>query len=126
MICSVSGSEVEANIPSLLQICKDKSIPVSEPITLPRIIDTLIGHYIEPQCIQPTFIMNHPVAMSPLSKEHGNTGKSERFELFVNGVELVNAYTEQNDPVVRCCLLRSAIEAGAELHDPGQAARIRR
>ena len=126
MICSVSGSEVEANIPSLLQICKDKSIPVSEPITLPRIIDTLIGHYIEPQCdyvglgalqmalfeetteaklIQPTFIMNHPVAMSPLSKEHGNTGKSERFELFVNGVELVNAYTEQNDPVVQCCFL---------------------
>ena len=43
--------------------------------------------------------MNHPVAMSPLSKEHGNTGKSERFELFVN------AYTEQNDPVVRCCFL---------------------
>ncbi|KAK8823394.1 hypothetical protein WA577_002315 [Blastocystis sp. JDR] len=89
----------EASIPALLQICKDKSISVSEPITLPRIIDTLIGHYIEPQCIQPTFIMNHPVAMSPLSKEHGNTGKSERFELFVNGVELVNAYTEQNDPV---------------------------
>ena len=105
MICSVSGSEVEASIPALLQICKDKSISVSEPITLPRIIDTLIGHYIEPQCIQPTFIMNHPVAMSPLSKEHGNTGKSERFELFVNGVELVNAYTEQNDPVVRCCFL---------------------
>ena len=49
--------------------------------------------------------MNHPVAMSPLSKEHGSTGKSERFELFVNGVELVNAYTEQNDPVVRRCLL---------------------
>lgn len=40
------------------------------------------------------------MVMSPLSKEHDHTGKSERFELFVNGVEIVNAYTEQNDPVV--------------------------
>lgn len=83
-----------------MEMCKAKGIQVSEPITLPRIIDTLIGNYIEPQCVQPTFIINHPVSMSPLSKEHGDSGKSERFELFVNGIELVNAYTEQNDPVV--------------------------
>ena len=44
--------------------------------------------------------MNHPAVMSPLSKVNEATGKSERFELFVNGVEIVNAYTEQNDPVV--------------------------
>ena len=70
--------------------------------------------------------MNHPVAMSPLSKEHGNTGKSERFELFVNGVELVNAYTEQNDPVVHGCSLYSAVETGKELHNSRKTARIRR
>lgn len=83
-----------------MELCQKNKVEVSRPITLPRILDALIGHYIEPQCIQPTFIINHPMVMSPLSKEHGTTGKSERFELFVNGVEIVNAYTEQNDPVV--------------------------
>lgn len=80
---------------------------MSKPITLPRVLDALIGHFIEPQCIQPTFIINHPMVMSPLSKEHDHTGKSERFELFVNGVEIVNAYTEQNDPVVMAISLYS-------------------
>lgn len=84
----------------LLSICREHDIPVSNPITLPHVLDALIGHFIEPQCVQPTFIVNHPVVMSPLAKEHGTTGTSERFELFVNGVELVNAYTEQNDPAV--------------------------
>ena len=83
-----------------MEICNEHTVEVSKPITLPRILDALIGHFIEPQCEQPTFIINHPVVMSPLAKEHGTTGKSERFELFINGVELVNAYTEQNSPLV--------------------------
>ena len=83
-----------------MEICKKHQIDVSKPITLPRVLDALIGYFIEPQCIQPTFIINHPMVMSPLSKEHDHSGKSERFELFVNGVEIINAYTEQNDPLV--------------------------
>ena len=91
---------LEESIPSLLELCKSHSIEVSTPITLPHVLDALIGKFIEPQCIQPTFIINHPIVMSPLSKEHEHSGKSERFELFVHGVELVNAYTEQNNPAV--------------------------
>lgn len=91
---------VESSIPQLMEICKKHQIDVSKPITLPRVLDALIGYFIEPQCIQPTFIINHPMVMSPLSKEHEHSGKSERFELFVNGVEIINAYTEQNDPLV--------------------------
>ena len=90
----------EASIPALMELCKKNHVEVSNPITLPRVLDALIGHYIEPQCVQPTFIINHPKVMSPLAKEHEHSGKSERFELFANGVELINAYTEQNNPVV--------------------------
>ena len=89
----------EKSIPELLAVCEKQQVKVSPPITLPRVLDALIGRFIEPQCVQPTFIMNHPAVMSPLSKANDATGKSERFELFVNGVEIVNAYTEQNDPV---------------------------
>lgn len=91
---------LEASVPTLMELCKKNHVEVSNPITLPRVLDALIGHYIEPQCIQPTFIINHPKVMSPLAKEHEHSGKSERFELFANGVELINAYTEQNNPVV--------------------------
>lgn len=83
-----------------MAICEKQQVKVNPPVTLPRVLDALIGRFIEPQCVQPTFIMNHPAVMSPLSKVNEATGKSERFELFVNGVEIVNAYTEQNDPVV--------------------------
>lgn len=98
-----SGLFLEKSIPALLAICEKQQVKVSPPVTLPRVLDALIGKFIEPQCVQPTFIMNHPAVMSPLSKANEATGKSERFELFVNGVEIVNAYTEQNDPVVRVC-----------------------
>ena len=97
-----SGLFLEKSIPELFAVCEKQQVKVSPPITLPRVLDALIGRFIEPQCVQPTFIMNHPAVMSPLSKANDATGKSERFELFVNGVEIVNAYTEQNDPVVLC------------------------
>jgi lysyl-tRNA synthetase class 2 len=62
-------------------------------------MDKIIGHFIEPECLQPTFLMNHPLIMSPLAKEHrSRPGISERFELFVSGMELCNAYTELNNP----------------------------
>lgn len=59
-------------------------------------------HYLECDCINPTFITNHPEIMSPLAKYHRSIpGVTERFELFVNGTELANAYTELNDPRVQ-------------------------
>ena len=67
--------------------------------TVARLLDKLVGHLIEPECFHPTFICDHPVAMSPLARQHRDVdGLTERFELFVAGKELINAYTELNDP----------------------------
>ena len=61
-----------------------------------------MGDFIEVQCINPSFIMDHPEIMSPLSKWHRSIpGLTERFELFACQKEIVNAYTELNDPVVQ-------------------------
>lgn len=83
-------------------ICKERNIQCSEPRTIARLFDKLIEHYIEPLCKNPSFIINHPLVMSPLAKPHRNNPQlSERFELFVNGTELANAYTELNIPSIQ-------------------------
>ena len=65
-----------------------------------KIIDAIFGEKAEPHMIQPTFIIDYPVEMSPLCKKHrDNPELTERFELMVNGKELCNAYTELNDPI---------------------------
>jgi lysyl-tRNA synthetase, class II len=75
---------------------------VCSPKTIPKMMDKLCSEFVEPQCVQPTFIINHPAIMSPLAKQHrDNAQLTERFELFVNGRELCNAYTELNDPKIQ-------------------------
>lgn len=65
-------------------------------------LDKLVGHFLEPLCVNPTFIMNHPQIMSPLAKYHRtNPLLTERFELFICGREYANAYTELNNPIVQ-------------------------
>ncbi|RWS19988.1 lysine--tRNA ligase-like isoform X2 [Leptotrombidium deliense] len=65
-------------------------------------LDKLVGEFIEEQCVNPTFIMEHPEIMSPLAKWHRSVpGLTERFELFLGKKEVVNAYTELNDPFVQ-------------------------
>ncbi|KAF9427892.1 hypothetical protein BGZ94_003917 [Podila epigama] len=89
-------------IQELLQLCREHKVFVSTPHTVPRIMDKLISTFIEPECIQPTFLWGHPIIMSPLAKDikldSGRT-VAGRFELFVAGKEIVNAYEELNDPV---------------------------
>jgi len=86
----------------LKDVCKSLNINCPEPHTQARLIDRLVSELIEPQCINPTFIINHPLIMSPLAKDHREKeGLTERFELFINGKELCNAYTELNDPIVQ-------------------------
>ncbi|TDH72438.1 hypothetical protein CCR75_000738 [Bremia lactucae] len=88
-----------ASIPVLWDLCERHNIACAKPHTCTRLVDKLIGHFIEPKCINPTFLYNHPKCMSPLAKAHRNhEGVTERFELFVAGKELCNAYTELNDP----------------------------
>ena len=84
------------------KICTDNNIECSKPRTTSRLLDKLVGYYIEPYCINPTFIYGHPQIMSPLAKwDRNRPGLTERFELFINGIEFANAYTELNDPVLQ-------------------------
>ena len=79
-----------SNVPSLVPL---------QPRSTSRLLDKLVGEFIEPKCISPTFIINHPQLMSPLCKYHrGNKFLAERFELFIGTHEITNAYTEMNDP----------------------------
>ncbi|EPY40679.1 lysyl-tRNA synthetase [Angomonas deanei] len=94
--------ESEAAIEFLLKICKEKKVDHKAPFTVPRLLDDLIAHYLEPECHDPCFICDHPRVMSPLAKWHRNDPRlSERFELFVNKKELANAYTELNNPIIQ-------------------------
>lgn len=88
----------DASLPWYLEACARKGVKVNSPQTLPRVLDALIGGLLEPQCIQPTFLMHHPVCLSPLARLHPTRpGLTERFELFINGAEYANAYSELND-----------------------------
>lgn len=83
-------------------LCKEKGVDCSAPRTTSRLIDKLVGEYLESQCKDPCFIIDTPTIMSPLAKWHrSEPGLSERFELFANYHEIINAYTELNDPKVQ-------------------------
>ena len=80
--------------------CRQKGMEVDETMGKGKLIDELFGEFCEGSFIQPTFIIDYPVEMSPLTKKHrSKPGLTERFELMVNGKELANAYSELNDPI---------------------------
>ncbi|KAL4908992.1 hypothetical protein BDW74DRAFT_76034 [Aspergillus multicolor] len=83
----------------LKKVLKKTGVDCSPPLTNARMLDKLVGEFIEETCVNPTFITGHPQMMSPLAKYHRqNAGLCERFEAFVCKKEIVNAYTELNDP----------------------------
>lgn len=86
----------------LSDLCVAHNVECPNPRTSARLLDKLVGEFIEEQCISPTFITEHPQLMSPLAKYHRSIpGLTERFELFMMKKEICNAYTELNDPVVQ-------------------------
>ena len=84
----------------LLDVCKQLNIETNSTMHRSILIDEIFGETVEPKLIQPTFITDYPVEMSPLTKKHrSKPGLVERFEAICNGKEICNAYSELNDPV---------------------------
>ncbi|MDD2436559.1 MAG: lysine--tRNA ligase [Massilibacteroides sp.] len=88
------------NEKQLREVCRKLNIEQDETMGKGKLIDTIFGEKCESNYIQPTFITDYPIEMSPLTKKHRNNPElTERFELMVNGKELANAYSELNDPI---------------------------
>jgi len=87
---------------ALDKLCVKHNVDCSAPRTAARLLDKLVGEFLEEASLNPTFITEHPQVMSPLAKWHrSEPGLTERFELFVCKKEVCNAYTELNDPAVQ-------------------------
>lgn len=84
----------------LLGVCKSCGVSVDPSLHEGKIIDKLFGKIVEEKLVQPTFVYDYPTLISPLARQHDdNPDLTERFELFVNGFEVANAFTELNDPI---------------------------
>ncbi|MEM6698967.1 MAG: lysine--tRNA ligase [Bacteroidota bacterium] len=84
----------------LRAVCKQLHIEVDDSMGRGKLIDEIFGEKVEAHLIQPTYITDYPIEMTPLAKKHrSKEGLVERFELFVNGKEIANAYSELNDPI---------------------------
>ena len=96
-----TGLNVEtADEAALRSYCKTAHIAIDDSMGKAKLIDEIFGEKVEAHLIQPTFLIDYPVEMSPLTKVHrSKPGLVERFELFVNGKEVANAYSELNDPI---------------------------
>lgn len=100
----------------LREVCKKLHIEVDNTMGKGKLIDELFGEKCEHHYIQPTFITDYPVEMSPLTKKHrSKSGLVERFELIINGKEIANAYSELNDPIDQ----RERFEEQAKLLERG-------
>ena len=99
---------------SLTNKARTLGVDVSDLENRGRLIDKLLGDFIEPHLIQPTFIIDYPEVMSPLAKSHpSKPGYVERFEAYIAGMEIANSYSELNDPVIQ----RTRLEGQEEIRD---------
>jgi lysyl-tRNA synthetase class 2 len=112
-----TGKEIEGKSEAELRtIAGELGLKLDPNIGSGKIIDEIFGEFVEPKLIQPTFIIDYPIEMSPLTKKHrSKAGLVERFELIVAGKEVCNAYSELNDPIDQ----RERLEEQAALRERG-------
>jgi len=97
-------------------IARDLKLDIDKSMGKGKLIDEIFGEFVEPKLIQPTFITDYPIEMSPLAKKHrSKEGLVERFEAICNGKEIANAFTELNDPIDQ----RMRLEEQASLRSRG-------
>ena len=101
----------------LIKLCHKKNIELEKDAHIGRIYEVLMREFVEPKLIRPTFVVDYPKVISPLAKikRDGNEAFVERFELFIGGAELANAFSELNDPIDQ----RERFEAQVKLKDQG-------
>jgi lysyl-tRNA synthetase class 2 len=104
------------NRDELAEVCRRFDIQIDRSMGAGKLVDELFGELVEPNLIQPTFITDYPVELSPLAKRHRSSdGLVERFEAICNGKELCNAFSELNDPLDQ----RARFEEQARLRAEG-------
>jgi lysyl-tRNA synthetase class 2 len=87
------------DVPALVAVAREKGIELDPSESWPQLVDELLSKYVEPELMQPTFIMDYPKELSPFAKDHrSEAGLVERWEAFCLGIEFSNAFTELNDP----------------------------
>jgi lysyl-tRNA synthetase, class II len=116
-IAEYTGKDLRGmNEEALRHAAQELGVALDPKIGSGKIIDEIFSAKVQEHLIQPTYIMDYPVEMSPLVKKHrSEEGLTERFELFVNGTEIANAYSELNDPIDQ----RNRLEEQAALRDRG-------
>jgi len=104
-------------VEELYRFAEERTLDVAKGLNYGQLLDKIFGQLVEPQLIQPTFVVDYPKAISPLAKTHrdGPDSLVERFELFIAGMEFTNAFTELNDPLDQ----RARLEAQTQLREAG-------
>jgi lysyl-tRNA synthetase class II len=115
----------DPEMPKFLEaLCVKHNVDCRPPRTVARLVDKLVGHFLEETCINPTFVTDHPEMMSPLAKTHrSRPGLTERFELFVCKREVCNAYTELNNPIVQRQRFEEQAKQSAQGDDEAQVSK---
>jgi lysyl-tRNA synthetase class 2 len=98
---------------ALRETCRSLHVPIDDTMAKGKLIDAIFGEKCEPNLVQPTFIMDYPIEMSPLAKKHRSVpGLVERFEAICNGKEICNAFSELNDPIDQRKRFEEQLELG--------------